>query len=280
MCNECGCGEKGEFKAQAMQELPKKNLRLTEKQTTAPPAGHQHEHTHADGVTHSHGHSHHDIPVHQSLLANNDRLAERNRGYFKGKGLLAINMLSSPGAGKTSLIERTLEALQEGEHSPAAVIVGDLETENDAARIRDKGAAVVQVTTGTVCHLDAEMVATAVERLELKQATLLIIENVGNLVCPASFDLGEDARIVLLSTTEGEDKPLKYAPIFRTADVVVVNKIDIAEAVGFDRDKAMKNIHQAAPQATIIEVSARTGEGLDTWLTFLQKSRQKLLANP
>jgi hydrogenase nickel incorporation protein HypB len=239
-----------------MQEAPKSNA-----------VAHEYVHAHEHDHPHSHEHHSHTVPVHESLLAKNDLLAERNRGFFMGKGVFAINVVSSPGSGKTTLIAKTLEALRE--KIPAAVIVGDLETANDAARLRDKGAPVVQITTGNVCHLDAHMIAHGLGQLDLGGRRLLIIENVGNLVCPAAYDLGEGMRIVLFSVTEGEDKPLKYPPIFRSAQLIIVSKIDMADAAGFNRDLARKNIAAVAPDAQILELSARTGEGLSDWLSLL-----------
>jgi len=211
------------------------------------------------------------VEVREAVLAKNDRLAERNRGFFKAKGLFVLNLLSSPGSGKTALIERTLRDL--GGAVRVGVVVGDLATDNDARRLREVGAPAVQVTTGDVCHLDAEMVARAVERLDLDALDLLVVENVGNLVCPAGYDLGEDLRVVLLSVTEGEDKPLKYPLVFRTAQAVVVNKVDLAEAVGFDRDRALANLRRVAPDAVILEVSARTGQGMEGWYAYLEGQR-------
>lgn len=248
--------------------------------------GHAHTHTHADGTIHSHphpygtGHQHAPVPtptsltidLHQPILARNDRLAERNRGFLQAKGLLALNILASPGAGKTTLIEKTVAALEKD--LPAAVIVGDLATARDAERIRAAGAPVVQITTGTVCHLDAEMVARGLEQLDLAGRGLLLIENVGNLVCPADFDLGESARVVLLSVTEGEDKPLKYPPMFRSAHVVIVTKTDLAVAAGCDREALRRNLRAVAPQARVFELSARTGEGLESWLDWLRGLRR------
>jgi hydrogenase nickel incorporation protein HypB len=224
--------------------------------------GHHHEHQHA------HEHGTRTVDVHLPLLEKNDRLAERNRGYLKAKGLYAINIVSSPGSGKTTLIAKTLEMA--AGTLPAAVIVGDLETANDATRLRDKGAPVVQVTTGTVCHLDAEMVGRGLEHLDLDGRRLLIIENVGNLVCPASFDLGEALRVVLVSVTEGEDKPLKYPPIFRGAGVVVISKTDMLAASGLDLELLRRNVLAVAPAAEIIPVSARTGEGMEAWMALLK----------
>ena len=213
--------------------------------------------------------------MHLPLLAKNDRLAERNRGYLKAKGVFAVNIVSSPGSGKTTFVAKTLEMI--AGKIPAAVIVGDLETANDAARLRDKGAPVVQVTTGTVCHLDAEMIANGIDHLEMNGKRLLIIENVGNLVCPASYDLGEAMRVVLISVTEGEDKPLKYPPIFRGAHLVIVSKIDLLAATGFDLAAARRSIQAVAPEATILEVSARTGDGMDAWISLLSEEAGKAL---
>jgi hydrogenase nickel incorporation protein HypB len=249
--------------------------------------GHAHEHGHTEGQAHAHdhGHHHHEHPhppphedhrtlaVERGILDKNDRLAERNRGYFQAKGVYVVNVLASPGAGKTAFIERTAADLDG--HVRLAVIVGDLATENDAIRLRGHGIPAVQITTGSVCHLDAEMVSRAKERLDMAALDVLVIENVGNLVCPAVYDLGESARVVLLSVTEGEDKPLKYPVIFQSAQVVVVNKMDIAAAVGFDRETALRNIRRAAPEATILEVSARTGDGMDRWYALLRSRLQR-----
>jgi hydrogenase nickel incorporation protein HypB len=207
------------------------------------------------------------------LLERNDILAERNRGYFLGRGLLALNLVSSPGSGKTTLLERTLDEF--GREFRCAVLVGDLETDNDGRRLNRPHASVAQITTGTVCHLDAGMIARGVEALDLTGARVLFIENVGNLVCPASFDLGEQIRVVLLSTTEGEEKPLKYPPIFKSAHVVLLTKVDVADALGFNRQLALENIRKIAPQAQIIEVSSRTGEGLAQWYAYLRQRLPK-----
>lgn len=240
MCDHCGCG------------IPE----------------HKHDHDHDHG--HSHEHPSKLIEVQQSILSQNQLLAERNRGFFKAKKLFVVNLLSSPGSGKTALIERTLT--DRGSKMKIGVIVGDLQTENDANRIRAKGAPAVQITTGTACHLDAHMVEHALDKLNLDGIKILFIENVGNLVCPASFDLGEDARVVLLSVTEGEDKPLKYPTIFLNADLVIINKTDIAEAVQFDRKTALENIRKVAPKAKVVELSARTGAGMEAWYAFLEKN--------
>jgi len=208
------------------------------------------------------------IDLNIPLLEKNDILAERNRGYFLGRGLFALNLVSSPGSGKTTLLERTLDEFGLDEH--CAVLVGDLETDNDGRRLNRPHAAVAQITTGTTCHLDAGMIARAAEEIDLDGVRVLFIENVGNLVCPAAFDLGEQSRVVLLSCTEGEDKPLKYPPIFKSAHLVLLTKVDVADAVGFDRKLAVENIRRVAPQAQIIELSARSGEGVAQWYDYLR----------
>ena len=232
------------------------------------PHNHPHDHAqpHAHGHDHAHGHPPpvRTVPVQKSALELNQRLADQNRGWFRAKGLKVFNLLSSPGSGKTALLERTLRTLPR-----AAAIVGDLQTENDADRLRATGAQAVQIVTGATCHLDAHMVAHALEKLDVADLETLFIENVGNLVCPASYDLGEAKRVVLLSVTEGEDKPLKYPVIFRNADLVLVTKTDLAPAVGFDREKALAAIRQTAPRAQILEVSAKTGAGCDDWFAWL-----------
>jgi hydrogenase nickel incorporation protein HypB len=240
--------------------------------------GHPHDHSHEHGPDHGHSHGHSHGPVHahapesvrtievlKPVLALNQRHADQNRGWFRAKGLTVFNLLSSPGSGKTALLERTLRELPR-----AAAIVGDLQTDNDADRLRRSGAQALQITTGATCHLDAHMVMHALEKLDAADLRYLFIENVGNLVCPASYDLGEDRRIVLLSVTEGEDKPRKYPVIFLNADLVLVTKTDLAEAVGFDRETALAHIRQAAPKAHILEVSAKTGTGFDAWLAWIQ----------
>ncbi|WP_239651816.1 hydrogenase nickel incorporation protein HypB [Neosynechococcus sphagnicola] len=250
---------------------------------------HDHPHGDRDQSGHPHGHSHshgskhspepasniHVIPIHQGILAKNDRIAAQNRSFFRDRGILVLNLLSSPGAGKTALIERMAGDLPQLCYPPSgtplkiAVIVGDLATDNDAQRLRHAGAAAVQITTGNTCHLEADMVAQAMQGLDWQGLNLLVIENVGNLVCPASYDLGETLRVVVLSVTEGEDKPLKYPTMFKTADFVLVSKVEVAEAVGCDLALAIANIQRVAPQAQLFEVSARTGVGLDNWYQAL-----------
>ena len=212
------------------------------------------------------------LDIHQRLLSKNDRFSRQNRDRLQSLGLLTLNIMSSPGSGKTALIERTAEMLaREGKRVGA--IVGDLATENDARRLRAAGAEAVQITTGTACHLEAEAIGRALDRLPLETLDVLAIENVGNLVCPAAYDLGETLRVVLLSVTEGEDKPLKYPTAFRAADVVVLTKVDIAEVVGFEREEVLGNIRRMAAQAEVVEVSARSGVGMDEWMDFLRSQK-------
>ncbi len=269
MCTNCGCSVVGEFT-------------VRDRDHSHGVAHHHHHdsdhhHHHEEIISVAPDRSHRHIAIAQSILSKNERLAERNRGFFMAKGLLVLNVLSSPGSGKTALIERMLEDLGDSpaetlrDRIPTAVIVGDLATDNDAQRLRRTGAEAIQITTGDACHLEADMVSRALQQMHLDRIKLLVIENVGNLVCPAAYDLGEDLRVVIFSVTEGEDKPLKYPTMFKIADVVIINKIDIAAAVGFDRDTALRNIQQIAPQAQIIEVSARTGAGMEVWYKFLKE---------
>jgi hydrogenase nickel incorporation protein HypB len=208
------------------------------------------------------------VEVRRKVLKQNDLLARGLRQRFRDAGVRVVSLVSSPGAGKTTLLERMLTLLREDGRSVAA-LVGDLATENDAARLARSQAPVRQIITGTVCHLEASMIETALDGWNLEELDLLFIENVGNLVCPSSYDLGEDLRLVLLSTTEGEDKPLKYPTIFNTADVAVITKIDLAAAVEFDARAAHESIQRVRPGMKAFEVSAKTGEGMDKLLQFL-----------
>jgi hydrogenase nickel incorporation protein HypB len=206
--------------------------------------------------------------IRQNVLKKNDLLAAELRNRFSVAGVSVINVVSSPGAGKTSLLEYTLRELQP--RFSVAALVGDLATDRDAQRLSRAATKVQQITTGTVCHLDAEMIGTAIADWQLEALDFLFIENVGNLVCPASYDVGETMRAVLLSVTEGEDKPLKYPTIFNSADFAVITKIDLAAAVGFNRDEARNNIHEVSPGLPIVETSARTGIGMDRWMERLE----------
>ncbi|MDX6498276.1 MAG: hydrogenase nickel incorporation protein HypB [Blastocatellia bacterium] len=208
------------------------------------------------------------VEVRQSVLKQNDLLARSLRQRFEDAGVYVVSLVSSPGAGKTTLLEKTLTRLREN-GSRVAALVGDLATENDAARLARSQAPVKQIITGTVCHLDADMVQRSLDEWDLNELDCLFIENVGNLVCPSSYDLGENLRIVLMSVTEGEDKPLKYPTIFNTADVSLITKMDLAEAVEFDLASALKSIQSVRPGMQVMELSAKTGEGLNEYLTFL-----------
>ena len=212
------------------------------------------------------------LEVRQGLLKANDMLARELREEFAAAGVYAVNVVSGPGAGKTELLARTLSMFLERGRKVAA-IVGDLATENDARRLEASGARARQIITGTVCHLEASMVRKALEGWDLAGLDYLFIENVGNLVCPASFDLGEHLRVLLFPVTEGEDKPLKYPTLINTADVTLISKIDLAEAVQFNRARARANLDLARPGAVVLEVSARTGSGLETWLDLLEARR-------
>ena len=215
------------------------------------------------------------VELRQGILKKNDELARELRGRFTAAGVLVLNLVSSPGTGKTAFLERTLRELRLG-GARVAALVGDLETDNDARRLAASGAPVRQINTHGICHLEAEMVGRHLEGwdgVELGGLDYLFIENVGNLVCPSSYDLGERIRVALLSVTEGEDKPLKYPTLFNSADAAVITKMDIAAAVGFDREAAMKNIREIRPGMRIFETSAKTGAGMAEWLGFLEEQR-------
>ncbi len=229
------------------------------------------------GTTHAHAHSHSHahagagttVDLETRILAKNDALAEKNRAWFAGREILAVNLVSAPGSGKTTLLERTIRDLK-GELS-LSVLEGDQATANDAERIRAAGAPVVQINTGSGCHLEADMVARGVSELRPKAGSVLLIENVGNLVCPALFDLGERAKVVILSVTEGEDKPLKYPHMFRAADVMILNKVDLLPHVDFDVARAIGNARAVNPEIAVFRLSAKTGEGLDAWYGWLRR---------
>lgn len=258
MCDTCGCGSEGE----ALLRRPGNG-------------GEQH-HVHS-GHRHEHDHHHHDhgerrrriVDMEQDVLHENNLLAERNRGYFEARRILALNFLSSPGSGKTSLLEKSIPLLKE--KVPIAVIEGDQQTTRDADRIDALGVPVMQVNTGTGCHLDAQMINRAVKELPLQDGSLLLIENVGNLVCPAMFDLGEALKVVVISVTEGDDKPLKYPYMFHEADVCILNKTDLLPYVDFDVATCRENAMRVSHGLEWFELSVKTGEGLDSWVAWLEK---------
>jgi len=208
------------------------------------------------------------------VLQKNNLLAERNRGYFEAKGILALNLVSSPGSGKTTLLERTISEMKD--QLPFAVIEGDQQTMRDAERIEKTGAPVVQVNTGTGCHLDADMINRAVKSLDTKQNSVLMIENVGNLVCPALFDLGEAMKVVVISVTEGDDKPQKYPTMFDAAQICIINKIDLLPHVEFDVEKCKAYALEVNHHLKFFELSARTGEGMKEWTSWLQSQIQAM----
>jgi len=208
------------------------------------------------------------VTIERRVLEKNDRIAERNRSLFGERGIFAINMVSSPGAGKTALLERTMERIDG--RLPTAVIEGDVQTDLDAQRVARYGVPVVQIVTQGGCHLDAQLVAQALEKLQLDRLRLLVIENVGNLVCPANYDLGEAMKVVVLSTAEGDDKPLKYPGMFRNASVMVINKTDLLPYVDCDMAALRSHALQVNPSLEVFETSCRTGEGIEAWCDWLQ----------
>ncbi len=238
MCDSCGCGTANEH--------------------------HHHEHHH------DHGHSHtKTVTLEQKVLAQNDALADQNRAWLTERGVVAINLISSPGSGKTYLLEKTLEALYG--KIKCAVITGDQQTDRDAQRLQGKGAKIHQIETISSCHLDAHQVSHALEAVVDDDTRLLFIENVGNMVCPTAFDLGESFKVALLSTPEGEDKPIKYPALFATAKAIILTKMDLAEPLDWDLSACRKYIQQVQPGAHIIELSAKTGNGMNAWLNYLKK---------
>jgi hydrogenase nickel incorporation protein HypB len=240
MCATCGCDDPA-------------GTRVTV------PHAHPHPHSHADGVE--------TITLEQQVLAKNDLLAAENRAWLAGRDILTINLMSSPGAGKTTLLERTIRDI--AARRPVAVVEGDQETLLDADRIRRTGCPVVQVNTGAGCHLDATMVRDALSALDPAAGSVVLVENVGNLVCPALFDLGEGGRVVIISVTEGTDKPLKYPYMFAAADLVIVNKIDLLPYVDFDLDACRRHTTAVNPGAQVLALSATTGDNIEAWYAWL-----------
>lgn len=238
------------------------------------PHGHHHGHDHdgADGNGHVHAHGS-TIRLEQEILARNDHLAGHNREWLTERGVLALNLVSSPGAGKTALLERTLRDV--GQEFSIGVIEGDQETMQDARRIQQAGGRAIQINTGTACHLDANMIARALPRLEPTPGSVVMIENVGNLVCPALFDLGEQARVVIVSVTEGEDKPLKYPHMFRGSSLMLLNKIDLLPYLSFDVERCLEYVREVNPHLRVLQVSATHGDGLAAWYDWLREQRTR-----
>jgi len=290
MCMTCGCGKGqtliggralGGSHALTRQRKPGEEMHYRVRGEDATHA-HPHNHTpahspahdtidfgagpagaHAPGMSQSRM-----VKIERDILAKNNDYADQNRRYFSRHGIFALNLVSSPGSGKTTLLVKTITALN-GAQS-LAVIEGDQQTDNDAARIRAAGAPALQINTGKGCHLDAHMVGQAMQRLDLKEDSLLLIENVGNLVCPAGFDLGEAHKVVIFSVTEGEDKPLKYPDMFRAADLMLLNKCDLLPHLDFDADLAVENARRVNPTIRVIRVSATSGEGVAEWLGWIK----------
>ena len=285
MCETCGCGE-SDVRVEGEHEHVQPDGTIVRHAHHAPShdhhAGEPHA-SHAHDPAHEH-HQHHDpasptpearpvvVSLEAGVLAKNELAAAHNRGWFAGRGILALNLMSSPGSGKTTLLEKTLRRMID-EHLAVYVLEGDQETTNDADRIRKAGAPAVQINTGKGCHLEADMVLRGAARLAPKAGSVLFIENVGNLVCPALFDLGEAARVVLFSVTEGEDKPLKYPHMFRAADLVIMTKVDLLPHLDFDVAAARDAIERVKPGTPVLDVSSRAGTGLVEWLAWIAKRR-------
>ncbi len=278
MCTVCGCGE-GETRIEGHGHS----------------SDHSHSHSHDHAHEHDHSHHHHGehthdygqgpahahapglsqsrmVQIEQDILGKNNEYANANRGYFAEHGILALNLVSSPGSGKTTLLTRSIDDLKA--ELSLAVIEGDQQTANDAERIRATGVKALQINTGKGCHLDAHMVGHALDGLKPEEGSVLFIENVGNLVCPAAFDLGEAHKVAILSVTEGEDKPIKYPDMFHAADLMMLNKTDLLPYVNFDVDKCIEYARRVNPGIKVIQLSATSGEGLDSWYQWIKATRQ------
>jgi len=261
MCTTCGCGENSKPKLIDPKTGNVVSIDLRQSHDREPAHHHDHDASHTKT-----------IHLEAEILAKNDRIAERNREWFQEQNIMALNLVSSPGSGKTTLLEQTLRDL--GDQMPIFVIEGDQETANDAERIRATGCRVVQVNTGTGCHLEANMVAHSMGKLQPSRNSIVMIENVGNLVCPALFDLGERCKVVILSVTEGEDKPIKYPHMFRASDIMILNKIDLLPYVQFAPDKCIQYARQVNPGIHVFQLSTTTGEGMDAWTRWLKQQVQ------
>ncbi|HKK40820.1 MAG TPA: hydrogenase nickel incorporation protein HypB [Bacteroidales bacterium] len=273
MCDTCGCNENG--KDIVILKPGEEHDAEGHSHTHDDHSHHHHDHPHEH--THDHVHDHTEtegrgtgrlVKVEQDILGSNNLLAERNRGYFEARNITSVNLMSSPGSGKTTLLEKTIRLLNKDKS--VYVIEGDQQTLNDAYRIESAGAPVVQVNTGNGCHLDAEMINRAVKKLDIVTGSVLFIENVGNLVCPSLFDLGESKRVVIISVTEGEDKPAKYPTIFENASLCIINKTDLLPYVDFNVEKTKEYALRINHELEFIELSARTEEGLEKWLEWLR----------
>lgn len=288
MCVTCGCSDDANITMTNPEtgEVVEIDREQEHHHTHTLPDGtvvtHSHSHASSHSHTHSHEHHHHNgtevaqvhakmhgttVTLEQNILAKNDLLAAQNRGWFKGRNILALNLVSSPGSGKTTLLTRTINDLKD--KFPIYVIEGDQETSNDAKKIQETGCKVVQINTGTGCHLEAAMVERGLQELNPPLNSIVMIENVGNLVCPALFDLGERAKVAILSVTEGEDKPIKYPHMFRASEVMILTKIDLLPYVQFDVNRCIQYAKQVNPKMQIFQVSATTGVGLESWYEWI-----------
>lgn len=282
MCMTCGCGN-GQTHVEGAGHVHTHADGTTHSHEHAHSHEHEHEHEpgHERGHEHEHGpgqeHGHRHEPAHQTrllrierdILAKNDTIAQRNRAWLAQRGIFAINLVSSPGSGKTTLLVRTIEQL--GGRRQLTVIEGDQQTTLDAQRIRAAGAPALQINTGKGCHLDAAMVEAALPHLAPEPDSVLLIENVGNLVCPAGFDLGEANKVIVLSVTEGEDKPLKYPDMFHAASLMLLNKVDLLPHLNFDVGQCLRNARRVNPSIEVIQVSATTGQGMEGWLAWIER---------
>ncbi|MCB1857372.1 MAG: hydrogenase nickel incorporation protein HypB [Gammaproteobacteria bacterium] len=285
MCTVCGCGE---VESGADSDKEHEHFHHHSEQHAEVPHSHQphhhrgHTHDYGQGPARAHApglSQSRMVQIEQDILSKNDRYAAANRIYLADHGILALNLVSSPGSGKTSLLTRTLEEL--GGELPCAVIEGDQQTSNDAERIRATGAKAVQINTGKGCHLDGHMVGHALQSLAPEDASVLFIENVGNLVCPAAFDLGEAHKVVILSVTEGEDKPIKYPDMFHAADLMILNKVDLLPYLSFDTEQCIDYARRVNPSIKVLQLSAVSGEGLESWYQWIRLTRRlALLGHP
>jgi hydrogenase nickel incorporation protein HypB len=273
MCSTCGCGQPDDAVKIIFPGMEDHHDHEHGHDPSDHHHGSNHHHSHDSHHDHHHSHDHHqegrELKLQQDILYQNNLLAERNRGFFMAKNIVAINLVSSPGSGKTTLLEKTIQMI--GSSLPMAVIEGDQQTSNDADRIAATGAKVVQINTGKGCHLDAHMVLHAVEKLKPDQNSMLFIENVGNLVCPSMFDLGEKWRVVIMSVTEGDDKPIKYPDMFHTSQICIINKTDLLPYVDFNVEKAKDLARRVNPGIIFMEVSASKGDGMEEWTEWVQK---------
>lgn len=285
MCSVCGCGA-GETRIEGKvhKHDAEGHHHHHEGCCHSHDEGDEYHHHDHEGCCHDHAHHHeHDhgaetrmVQIERDILAKNDGYAAHNRAFFNTHGILALNLVSSPGSGKTTLLTHTIAALKDNLH--VAVIEGDQQTSNDAERIRASGAPAIQINTGKGCHLDAHMVGHAVEHLTPDDGAVLFIENVGNLVCPAAFDLGEAHKVVILSVTEGDDKPLKYPDMFAAASLMLINKSDLLPYVDFDVEKSISYAQRVNPGIKALTVSAKTGEGMEAWHQWLRAAHMMAIA--